>query len=66
MLYVFTVFHVVLSLIGIGAGVVVTYGLAKARTPPGWTKLFLATTTATSVTGFSSHFTASRPHWRSV
>jgi hypothetical protein len=52
LLNAFTVFHVVLSLIGIGAGVVVIYGLIRPRTLPGWTKLFLATTAATSVTGF--------------
>jgi len=52
LLNAFTVFHVALSLIGIGAGVVVTYALIKARTLPGWTRLFLATTMATSVTGF--------------
>jgi hypothetical protein len=53
LLNAFTLFHVVLSLIGIGSGVVVIYGLIKARTLPGWTKLFLATTAATSVYGLS-------------
>jgi len=48
----FTVFHVVLSLIGVGSGVVVIYGLIKAKMLGGWTKLFLATTAATSLTGF--------------
>jgi hypothetical protein len=52
LLNAFTVFHVVLSLIGIGAGVVAIYALIQARTLPGWTRLFLATTAATSVTGF--------------
>jgi hypothetical protein len=52
LLNAFTVFHVVLSLIGVGAGVVAIYALIKARTLPGWTKLFLATTAGTSVTGF--------------
>jgi hypothetical protein len=31
----FTLVHVVLSLIGIGSGVAVIYGLIKARTLPG-------------------------------
>jgi len=44
--------HVVLSLIGIAAGLVVLYGLLTARRLPGWTALFLATTILTSVTGF--------------
>jgi len=52
LLNAFTVFHVVLSLIGISAGVVAIYGLMKAKMLAGWTKLFLATTAATSVTGF--------------
>jgi hypothetical protein len=47
-----TIFHVVLSLIGIGSGVVAIYGLLKAKTPGGWTQVFLATTAATSITGF--------------
>ena len=47
-----TVFHVVLSLIGIGSGVVAIYGLLKAKTPGRWTQVFLATTAATSLTGF--------------
>ena len=48
----FTVFHVVLSLIGIGSGVVAIYELLKASTPGRWTKTFLATTAATTLTGF--------------
>jgi hypothetical protein len=48
----FTFFHVALSLIGIGSGFVVVYGLLASEWLDGWTKLFLATTVATSVTGF--------------
>jgi hypothetical protein len=48
----FTLFHVVLSLIGIGAGFVVVYGLLASMRFDGWTKLFLTTTVATSATGF--------------
>lgn len=48
----FTLFHVLLSLIGIGSGLVVMYGLLTASKFEGWTKLFLSTTVATSVTGF--------------
>ena len=44
--------HVGLSLIGIGSGLVVLYGLLTKRPYPGWTALFLATTILTSVTGF--------------
>jgi hypothetical protein len=48
----FTLFHVVLSLVGIAAGVVVLVGLFNSRLPGGWTALFLATTILTSVTGY--------------
>ena len=47
-----TIFHVALSLVGIGSGVVAIYGLLKAKTPGRWTQVFLATTAATSLTGF--------------
>jgi len=48
----FTLFHVILSLIGIGSGLVVMYGLLDSKRLDGWTKLFLTTTVATSATGF--------------
>jgi len=48
----FTFFHVVLSLVGIVSGFVVVFGLLTAKRLIGWTTLFLATTLATSVTGF--------------
>jgi len=48
----FTIFHVVLSLVGIVSGLVVVFGLLTDRRLDGWTALFLATTVATSVTGF--------------
>lgn len=48
----FTLFHVLLSLVGIGSGFVVLYGLLTSRRLEGWTTIFLATTVATSVTGF--------------
>lgn len=51
----FTLFHVILSLIGIAAGVVVVIGMLAARRLDGWTALFLATTVLTSVTGFMFH-----------
>lgn len=48
----FTAVHVVLSLIGIGAGLVVMIGLISGRQLGGFTALFLVTTVATCVTGF--------------
>ncbi len=48
----FTLFHVILSLIGIGSGLVVAFGFLTSKRLDGWTTLFLTTTIATSVTGF--------------
>ena len=49
---VYTFIHVLLSLIGIGSGFVVLYGFISGRLLSGWTGLFLATTVATSMTGY--------------
>ncbi len=51
-LSIFTLFHVLLSLVGIAAGFVVLFGLINSKRLDGWTSLFLATTAATSATGF--------------
>src|SRR5712692_2177778 len=48
----FTLVHVVLSLVGIGSGFVIVFGLLTAKLLDGWTALFLASTVLTSVTGF--------------
>jgi hypothetical protein len=48
----FTLVHVVLSLIGIVAGLLAVYGMTQARLWPGWTHLFLLTTVLTSATGY--------------
>ena len=48
----FTLVHALLSLIGIGSGLVVMFGLLTGKPLDGWTVVFLATTVATSVTGF--------------
>ncbi len=48
----FTQLHVILSLVGIAAGLVVLAGLLRSRVSGGWTALFLATTILTSATGF--------------
>jgi len=61
LLSAFTIFHVALSLIGIASGFVVLYGLLQARQFAGWTKLFLTTTIATSVTGFFFPFRGFTP-----
>jgi hypothetical protein len=51
----FTLVHVLLSLIGIFAGLVVVYGFLKGRLLGGWNGVFLVTTILTSVTGFLFH-----------
>jgi hypothetical protein len=48
----YTVVHTVISLVGIVSGFVVLFGLLTAKRLDGWTSVFLATTVATSVTGF--------------
>jgi len=48
----FTFVHVLLSLVGIGSGLVLVSGLLGGKRLDGWTALFLVTTVATSVTGF--------------
>ena len=48
----FTLVHVVLSLVGILAGLIVVFGMFGSKKLEGWTALFLATTVLTSVTGF--------------
>jgi len=52
----FTIVHVVLSLVGIGSGFVVLYGLLTRKRLDRWTALFLASTAATSATGFGFPF----------
>jgi hypothetical protein len=52
MLSALTVFHVLLSLIGILTGFVVVAGFIRSRRQAGWTKWFLWTTFLTSATGF--------------
>ena len=48
----FTTLHVVISLVAIAAGLVALAAMIRNRRSDGWTAIFLATTVATSVTGF--------------
>jgi len=57
----FTLFHVVLSLLGIASGVIVVLGMFGAKRMPRMTALFLLTTLLTSVTGFFFPFTKLLP-----
>ena len=51
-LSVFTLIHVVITVVGVIAGLVVLGGLMAGARLDGWTALFLVTTTLTSITGF--------------
>src|SRR5580692_4424462 len=52
----YTLVHIIISLIGIGSGFLVMFGLLTARRFDGATALFLVTTVLTSVTGFGFPF----------
>lgn len=47
-----TFVHVFISFVGLFSGFIVAFGLLKARRLDRWTALFLASTVATSLTGF--------------
>jgi len=49
----FTLLHVLISLVGIGSGLVVMYGFLTSKRLDRWTMLFLVTTVLTSLTGFA-------------
>jgi hypothetical protein len=51
-LAIYTIIHTLISLVGIFTGLVVLVGMLAAKRLDGWTKWFLITTVATSVTGF--------------
>jgi hypothetical protein len=57
----FTLLHVIISLIGIGAGIAALLGMAGNNRLEGWTALFLLTTALTSITGFFFHSKAFGP-----
>src|ERR1022692_4446674 len=49
----YTFVHVLISLAGIGSGLVVMYGFLTGKRLDGWTAIFLTTTVLTSVTCFA-------------
>jgi hypothetical protein len=53
---IYTLVHVVISLIAIATGFVVLAGLLQNNRLDGWTTVFLITTAATSLTGFGFPF----------
>jgi hypothetical protein len=60
-LQTFTLIHVLISLAGIGSGIVVLYGFLTNKRLDRWTGVFLATTALTSLTGFLFPFMGMTP-----
>lgn len=60
-LLTFTLIHVVLSIVGIVAGLVVVGGLMAGKRFDGWTGVYLVTTVLTNVTGFGFAFATLLP-----
>jgi hypothetical protein len=52
----YTLIHVIISLVGIGSGLVVLFGMFGSKRLDGMTALFLVATVLTSVTGFGFPF----------
>ena len=60
-LQTFTLVHVIISLIGIATGLIAMYRMLEVRGLGGWNVVFLATTIATTVTGFMFPITVFTP-----
>lgn len=60
-IHVFTLIHVLISLVGIVSGLVVMYGFLTNKRLNRWTAVFLVTTALTSLTGFLFPFTGVTP-----
>ena len=52
----YTLLHVLVSLVGIGSGLVVMFGFLTGRRLDRWTTVFLLTTALTSISGFGFPF----------
>jgi hypothetical protein len=51
-LQIYTIIHTLISLVAIFTGLVVVLGMLRGEKLDGWTKWFLATAVATTITGF--------------
>jgi hypothetical protein len=58
---IYTIIHVIISLIGIGTGFIVLYGLLNGKLLSPWNFVFLVTTILTSLTGFGFPNTSITP-----
>jgi hypothetical protein len=52
---VFTVLHVIISLIGLVSGIIMLVAMLRGQPAGGWTALYLLTTVLTSASGFLFH-----------
>ncbi len=60
-LEIYTLIHVAISLVAIGSGFVVLFGMLAGKRLDRWTAFFLATTVLTSATGFGFPITGITP-----
>ena len=60
-LHIYTIIHTLISLVAIFTGFVVLFGLLAGNRVDGWTKWFLITAVATTVTGFFFPFHGMTP-----
>lgn len=63
-LQIYTIIHTLLSLIAIFTGLVVVFGMLAGKRLDGWTKWFLITAVATTVTGFFFPFHGLTPAFK--
>lgn len=63
LLSAFTIFHVLISLIGIATGIIVVFGMIASKRLDKLTALFLWTTVLTSATGFLFPFHGFKPSY---
>jgi hypothetical protein len=63
-LHIYTIIHTLVSLIAIFTGLVVVFGMLGGKRLGGWTKWFLITAVATTVTGFFFPFNGLTPAFK--
>ena len=63
-LHIYTIIHTLISLVAIVTGFVVLFGLLAGKRLDGWTKWFLITAVATTVTGFFFPFHGLTPAFK--
>jgi hypothetical protein len=63
-LHIYTIIHTLISFIAIFSGLVVVFGMLGGKRLGGWTKWFLITAVATTVTGFFFPFHGLTPAFK--